>query len=184
MVTKRLCVFCGSASGHDPVYAAAAKDVGSLLARHGIEIVYGGGRVGLMGTLADAALGEGGRVIGVIPAALEKREVAHRGLSELHVVSSMHERKALMAKLSDGFVALPGGFGTLEELSEVLTWRQLDIYDKPSFVLNVRGYYDHLIGLLDHAVAEGFLSRANRELLSVGASVESVLAFAGAVAAP
>jgi hypothetical protein len=184
MATKRLCVFCGSASGNRPAYAAAARAAGAALAGHGVEIVYGGGRIGLMGTLADAALEAGGRVIGIIPAALERREVAHRGLTELHVVSSMHERKALMAKLADGFVALPGGFGTLEELFEVLTWRQLEIYDKPSFVLNVEGYYDKLIALLDQAVDEGFLSRPNRALLSVGASIEALLAFAGVATAP
>jgi uncharacterized protein (TIGR00730 family) len=162
---KRICVFCGSSSGFHSVYAQAAQGVGRLLCRRGIELVYGGGNVGLMGMLADACLTEGGRVIGVIPQALVDKEVAHLGLTELRVVRSMHERKAIMADLSDAFVALPGGYGTWEELFEMLTWSQLGIQQKPCGLLNVNGYYDPLLELADKAVSEGFLREANRDLL-------------------
>jgi uncharacterized protein (TIGR00730 family) len=162
---KRICVFCGSSSGVNALYTEAAQAVGRLLCRRGVELVYGGGNVGLMGVLADACLAEGGRVIGVIPQALVDREVAHRGLTELRVVSSMHERKAVMAELSDAFAALPGGYGTWEELFEMLTWTQLGIQRKPCGLLNVNGYYDPLLELADQAVSEGFLREVNRELL-------------------
>jgi uncharacterized protein (TIGR00730 family) len=162
---KRICVFCGSSSGVHSSYAEAAQAVGRLLCRRGVELVYGGGNVGLMGVLADACLAEGGRVIGVIPQALVDKEVAHLGLTELRVVSSMHERKAIMAELSDAFAALPGGYGTWEELFEMLTWTQLGIQRKPCGLLNVNGYYDPLLKLADQAVSEGFLREANRELL-------------------
>jgi uncharacterized protein (TIGR00730 family) len=162
---KRICVFCGSSAGVHPIYAQAAQAVGRSLCRRGIELVYGGGNVGLMGMLADACLAEGGRVIGVIPQALVDKEVAHLGLTELRVVGSMHERKAIMADLSDAFVALPGGYGTWEELFEMLTWSQLGIQQKPCGLLNVNGYYDPLLELTDKAVAEGFLSEVNRDLL-------------------
>ena len=161
----RLCVFCGSRGGEDPRFAQAAIELGTRLAQRGIGLVYGGGRVGLMGLLADAARAAGGEVIGVIPQALADREVAHSGLSELRVVDSMHERKALMAELSDGFIALPGGFGTLEELCEVITWSQLGIHRKPCGILNVAGYFDHLIGMFDYAVAQGFISVDNRGIV-------------------
>ena len=161
----RLCVFCGSQTGDDPRFAGAAVEMGKLLAARGIGIVYGGGRVGLMGVLADAARADGGEVIGVIPQSLADREVAHSGLSELHVVESMHDRKALMGELSAGFIALPGGFGTLEEFCEVITWSQLGIHRKPCGLLNVAGYFDHLIGMFDYAVAHKFISAANREIV-------------------
>jgi uncharacterized protein (TIGR00730 family) len=162
---RRICVFCGSSSGTRPVYQQAAQAVGQLLCRRGIELVYGGGRVGLMGMVADACLNEGGRVIGVIPQALADKEVAHTGLTELRIVASMHERKALMADLSDAFMALPGGFGTWEEFFEVLTWAQLGIQRKACGVLNVGGYYDSLLQMADRAWSEGFVREAHRGLL-------------------
>jgi uncharacterized protein (TIGR00730 family) len=162
---RRLCVFCGSSSGVHPSYAQAAQTVARLLCRRGIELVYGGGNVGLMGTLADACLQAGGRVVGVIPQALADKEVAHTGLTELRVVSSMHERKSVMADLSDAFVALPGGYGTWEELFEVLSWSQLGIQRKACGLLNVNGYYDPLLELADKAVSQGFLREAHRDLL-------------------
>lgn len=154
---RRVCVFCGSASGSRPGYAGAARELGTRLAHRGIGLVYGGAAVGLMGTVADAALAAGGEVIGVIPGALVDREIAHPGLSELHVVGSMHERKALMAELSGAFVALPGGLGTLEELFEVCTWRQLGLHAKPIALLDVEGYWAGLLAFLAHTEAEGFL---------------------------
>jgi uncharacterized protein (TIGR00730 family) len=162
---RRLCVFCGSNLGIQPVYRAAAERLGSLLVENDIELVYGGGNVGLMGVLADAVLAAGGRVIGVIPESLMATEVGHHGLTELRVVQSMHERKALMSDLSDGFVALPGGFGTFEEFCEVVTWSQLGIQSKPCGLLNVGGYYDSLLALFNHAVDEGFLRIENRRLV-------------------
>ncbi len=164
----RICVFCGSHPGDDPAFRDAASLVGRLLAERGLGIVYGGGRVGLMGALADAALAAGGRVIGVIPEALASREVAHRSVTELHVVGSMHERKALMAAHADAFLALPGGFGTLEELFEVVTWRQLGFHEKPCGLLNVAGYFDRLIGFVDDAVAAGFVNASDRAALIDG----------------
>src|SRR5215210_5562364 len=163
----RLCVFCGSSSGRDPAYSVLAAQLGRALAQRRIGLVYGGGRVGLMGVLADAALAAGGEAIGVIPQDLMDREVGHGGLTELHVVSSMHERKALMAELSDGFAALPGGIGTLEELIEVYTWSQLGLHAKPMGLLDVRGYYRPLAALLDHAVHEAFLRAEHRAALHV-----------------
>jgi uncharacterized protein (TIGR00730 family) len=162
---KRICVFCGSNSGRNPSYAHAAQAVGRLLCERGIELVYGGGHVGLMGTVADACLKGGGRVIGVIPRALANREIAHSGLTELRIVGSMHERKSVMADLSDAFIALPGGYGTWEELFEVLSWSQLGIQRKACGLLNVNGYYDPLLEMADKSVSEGFLRAAPRELL-------------------
>jgi uncharacterized protein (TIGR00730 family) len=164
---KRICVFCGGNVGRDPRYREAAEELGRQLVRRGLGLVFGGGSVGLMGAVADATLAAGGHVIGVIPHGLAVREVAHRGLTELRVVSSMHERKAMMARLADAFVALPGGFGTFEELFEIVTWAQLGIHRKPIGLLNVAGYYDGLIRLLDHAVAEGFVPAENRGLIVV-----------------
>lgn len=164
---KRVCVFTGSSPGARPDYAAAAERLALELVSRDLELVYGGARVGVMGTLADAVLTLGGLVIGVIPAALVSKEVAHDGLTELRVVASMHERKAQMAELSSGFVALPGGVGTLEELFEVLTWAQLGLHEKPCGLLNVAGYYDGLIHFLDHAVGERFLRKTHRDLLIV-----------------
>lgn len=164
---RRVCVYAGSNPGSDPAYAQAAGALATLLAERGMGLVYGGGNVGLMRVLADAALAAGGETIGVMPRALLDREIGHRGLTELRVVDSMHERKALMAELSDAFVAVPGGIGTLEELIEVYTWSQLGLHRKASGVLNVRGYYDGLATFLDHAVAEGFLRPQHRAVLTV-----------------
>ena len=172
---ERICVFCGSNSGASPDYARAAARMGTLLAERGITLIYGGGHVGLMGVLADAALKAGGRVIGVIPEALEAREVAHTGLTELRVVRSMHERKALMSELADGFIALPGGIGTMEEWFEVWTWGQLGIHPKPLGMLNVAGYYDHLLAFFDRMVADGFLPQAHRSMAIVGEDGEGLL---------
>ena len=162
---QRLCVFCGSSLGILPAYALAADDIGRLLAQRGIELVYGGGNVGLMGRVADACLRQGGRAIGVMPQALVDKEIAHAGLTELRVVQSMHERKALMADLADAFVALPGGYGTWDEFCEVLTWSQLGIQRKACGLLNVCGYYDPLLAMADRARDQGFLGDAHRELL-------------------
>lgn len=162
---RRLCVFCGSSPGRQPVYAEAAQTLGHLLAQHGIGLVYGGASVGLMGTVADAVLGAGGEAIGVIPRALAAREVAHAGLTDLQVVGSMHQRKARMSELADAFVALPGGFGTLEEFCEVLTWSQLGLQAKPCGLLNIAGYWSPLLTLVDHAVAEQFVRPVHRGLV-------------------
>ena len=162
---KRICVFCGSNAGARSEYAEAARALATVLAERKLGIVYGGGNVGLMGVLADAALEHGGEVIGVIPQKLVDKEVAHRGVTELLVVETMHERKALMNDLSDAFLALPGGFGTLDEFFEVLTWAQLGFHGKPCALLNVAGYYDGLLAMLDHAVTERFLRPAHRELV-------------------
>jgi uncharacterized protein (TIGR00730 family) len=172
---RRVCVYAGSNLGSDPVYTDAAKALAHLLAERGIGLVYGGGHVGLMGVLADAALAAGGEVIGVMPQALVDREIGHRGLTELRIVGSMHDRKALMADLSDAFVAVPGGIGTLEELIEIYTWSQLGIHSKACGVLNVRGYYDALAAFLDHAVEEGFLRPQHRAVLSVAADPGELL---------
>ena len=162
---QRVCVFCGSSSGSLPTYAQAARDLGRLLAQHKIELVYGGGKVGLMGALADASLAEGGDVIGVIPQMLVDKEIAHPGLTELRVVRSMHERKALMSDLADAFIALPGGYGTWEEFFEVLTWTQLGLQRKPCAVLNINGYYDSLLAMAARAHDDGFLRDLHRDLI-------------------
>ena len=162
---QRICVYCGSNMGTREEYATAARELADVLVRHELELVYGGAAVGIMGVIADRVLEQGGKVHGVIPRLLEEKEIAHTGLTELHVVSSMHERKSMMAVLSDGFIALPGGFGTLEELIEIVTWGQLQFHDKPCGILNVRGYFDHLLKYLDHAVTEGFLRYENRGML-------------------
>jgi uncharacterized protein (TIGR00730 family) len=172
---RRVCVFCGSSPGADAAYVAAAERAGAELARRRIDLVYGGGNVGLMGVLADAVLRAGGHVIGVIPEALMARDVGHRGLPDLRVVKTMHERKALMAELADAFVALPGGLGTFDELFEVLTWAQLGFHNKPCALLNVRGFFDPLLRLLDHAVEERFLRDTHRSLLAVGDDFGSLL---------
>jgi len=164
---QRVCIYCGSNAGVRGVYARAARDIADVLVRHELELVYGGAGIGIMGILADAVLELGGRVHGVMPKMLADKEIAHRGLTELHVVSSMHARKALMAALSDGFVAMPGGFGTLEEIIEIITWGQLRFHDKPCGLLNVDGYFDHLLGWFLHASQEGFLRNENREMLLV-----------------
>ena len=172
---KRVCVFSGSSPGGDLAYRAAATDLGHRLAERGIELVYGGASVGLMGAVADAAMEGGGHVIGVIPQSLVDREIAHPAIADLRVVESMHERKALMADLSDAFVALPGGVGTLEELFEVYTWNQLGLHAKPLGLFNVRGYYDGLARFLDHAVAERFVTRQHRAMLLVSEDLDALL---------
>lgn len=170
-----ICVFCGSSFGTRPAYRQAAQAMGDAIAQHGLTLVYGGGNVGLMGTVADAVLAAGGNVIGVIPEFLASKEIAHTGLTKLHVVNSMHDRKALMAELSDAFVALPGGYGTLEEFCEVLTWAQLGLHQKPHGLLNVAGYYDSLLTLFDHAVREQFLKPALRNLVLEASEPERLL---------
>jgi hypothetical protein len=163
----RLCVFCGSNAGQDPIYLEMARALGETMAGRGIDLVYGGASVGLMGAVADAALAKGGHVIGVMPQALVDKEIAHRGLSDLRVVGSMHERKALMAELADGFIALPGGLGTFEELFEVWTWAQLGYHRKPCALLNAGGFYDKLTDFLDDVVERGFVKPIHRAMLIV-----------------
>ena len=175
MKIKRVCVFCGSSFGIRPAYKEAAQRLGKLLASRNIGLVYGGGCVGLMGALADAVLAGGGEAIGVIPDSLMRREIGHRELTRLHVVNSMHERKALMADLADAFIALPGGYGTLEELFEAVTWSQLGIQQKPCCLLNVEKYWDGLLAVLDRAVDEGFVRPENAQLVLVAQNPESLL---------
>jgi hypothetical protein len=170
-----VCVFCGASSGRNPRYAEAAYAFGGVLARRGLGLVYGGGRVGLMGAVADGALAAGGEAIGVIPRELVDRELAHSGLTELHVVGSLHERKAKMAELADAFVALPGGFGTLDELMEQLTWSQLGLHEKPVGLLDVEGYWRPLIELARHATEEGFVRGSDLAAIVVGEDAELVL---------
>lgn len=172
---KRICVFCGSNPGRRAAYCAAAVAVGHLLTERGIGLVYGGGNIGLMGVIADAVLEKGGSVIGVIPRVLMEQELAHQGIQDLRVVSSMHERKALMADLSDGFIALPGGFGTFEEFCEIVTWSQLGLQEKPCGLLNVENYYQPLLSLFDQAVEEGFLMPENRKLVLAHSEPEVLL---------
>ena len=162
---RRICVYCGSNTGARALYADAAQDLADVLVRHDLELVYGGADKGIMGTIANAVLERGGNVHGVIPQMLCDKEIAHQGLTELHVVSSMHARKTMMAALSDGFIAMPGGFGTLEEIIEIITWGQLRFHDKPCGLLNVDGFFDHLLAYLDQASAEGFLRPENRQML-------------------
>ncbi|GGN19438.1 LOG family protein [Halarchaeum nitratireducens] len=170
-----LCVYCGSSPGTDDAYRAAAEALGRELAARDATLVYGGGRVGLMGALADATLDAGGEAHGVIPESLEAKEIAHHGLTELDVVDSMHARKARMAELADGFVALPGGFGTLEEIVEVLTWAQLGFHAKPCGFLNVAGYYDELASFFDHQVSAGFVESKHREMVTVADDAAALL---------
>jgi uncharacterized protein (TIGR00730 family) len=172
---RAVCVFCGASDGRDPRYATVARSVGAAIAGRGLDLVYGGGRIGLMGAVADAALAAGGRVTGVIPAALVDRELAHPGLTELRIVTTLHERKAVMAELSDAFLALPGGLGTLEELAEVLSWAQLELHAKPIGALDVAGYFDGLSTFLDHATAEGFVGPAQRQLLMIETDLDTLL---------
>ena len=181
----RICVFLGSSAGRLPVYAETARAFGGLLAERGIGLVYGGGTIGLMGLIADGATAAGGEVIGVIPEALRARERDHRGITELHVVATMHERKARMADLSDGFVALPGGIGTFEELFEVWTWAQLGYHDKPCGLLNVAGFFDRMSAFIDHVVDEGFLQPRHREMMIVEEDPAAMLTrLTGYVAPP
>ena len=172
---KSVCVFCGSSSGNDRRYEEAARDTGYALARAGVRLVYGGGRVGLMGVTADAVLSAGGQVTGVIPRALFKREIAHSGVADMRVVESMHERKELMASLSDGFIALPGGAGTLEEIFEQWTWSQLGIHAKPCGFLNVNGYFSPLLEMIERMVEEGFLARSFAAMLAIETEPDKLL---------
>ncbi len=172
---QRVCVYCASNDGARPEYLASARQIGTLLAQRGMAVVYGGGRVGLMGALADAALGAGGEVIGVMPHALVQREVAHHGLTALHVVDSMHERKALLAEMADAFVALPGGLGTLEEFFETWTWAQLGVHQKPVGLLDVADYWRPLVTMLEHVEAEGFMRGTPREWLVIDTDPTSLL---------
>lgn len=172
---KNVCVFCGSSMGVRPAYQLAARSLGETLARRGLGLVYGGSNVGLMGVVADATLAAGGEVIGVIPEFLVAKEIAHTGLTQLHVVNSMHDRKTLMAELSDAFVALPGGYGTLEEFCEILTWGQLGLHQKPQGLLNVEGYYNPLLRLFDQAVTEQFLKPALRSMVLEASEPEHLL---------
>ncbi|CAB4322975.1 MAG: TIGR00730 family Rossman fold protein [Actinobacteria bacterium] len=181
---RSLCVYCGSSTGHDPAHAEVARQVGALLAANGIRLVYGGGNVGLMGVMADAVMAAGGTVLGIIPVGLFETEQGHRGITELIEVGSMHERKARMAVEAQGFLALPGGLGTLEELAEILTWAQLRIHSHPVAVLNVDGFWDPILEFLDGAVDAGFMRPANRELLREIGSVDEILDVFGAGNAP
>ena len=172
---SNLCVFCGSSKGKDPKYLELGKELGALMGEKEIGLVYGGGRVGIMGAMADACLEKGGKVYGVIPQSLMEWEVGHQGITELTVVDSMHERKAKMYELSDAFVALPGGMGTLDELCEIITWAQLEYHKKPIFVLNDYGFFDHLLNHFDLAVKEGFLSQEHRDWINVVEGTEGLL---------
>ena len=180
---NRLCVNCGSSPGSEPDYGDAARSLGRLLAAKGLELVYGGANVGLMGEVADAVLAEGGIVIGVIPRSFAHK-VSHEGLTELHIVDSMHERKAMMFEMSDGFVALPGGMGTLEEVFELLTWAQLGLHKKPVGIVNIRGYFDSLLRFMDHAVVQQFVKQEHRDMLLVDQSPAGLLQQLGDYQAP
>ena len=177
-----ICVYCGSRHGARPAYTAAARALGRAIGSRGWQLVYGGGRVGLMGEVADAALDSGGRVVGVIPESLKRLEVGHAGLHELHVVPTMHARKQMMAERANAFIALPGGIGTLEELYEVWTWRQLGYHDQPIGLLNVDGYYDELLRFMAHSVEQGFLSPAQHDVLQVGTDPEHLLQLLASLA--
>ncbi len=171
---KRICIFCGSNNGANPIFLETAEMVGKFLADEKIGLVYGGGRVGLMGKLADTVLENGGQVIGVIPQSLADKEVAHQDLTELHIVNSMHERKALMAEFADGFIALPGGFGTFEELCEIITWAQLGIHSKPCALLNVDGFFDNLVAMFDLATSEQFVRAEHRQIVLIESEIEKL----------
>lgn len=181
---KRICVFAGSNRGSQAEYHAVAHELGHTLARRDVALIYGGARVGLMGAVADAVLAERGHVTGVIPQALVAKELAHHGLSELRIVASMHERKTVMADLADGFIALPGGFGTLEEFFEILTWAQLGLHQKPCGLLNVQCYFDRLLSFVGHAIDEGFLTREHGAMVSVSDSPDALLDMMAAYRAP
>jgi uncharacterized protein (TIGR00730 family) len=181
---RRICVFCGSSPGADPAYRSCARELGALLADNGLGLVYGGGNVGLMGEIANAALERRGEVIGVIPRSLADRELAHTGVTDLRVVGSMHERKAVMAELADAFIALPGGLGTLEEFCEVLTWAQLGFHGKPCGLLDVRSYYAPLIRFFDEAVRQRFLTQEHRDMILVDEAPRSLLRRFAAHVAP
>jgi len=181
---KRVCVFCGSSTGIDPLYASAARELATTMVSRGLGVVYGGGRVGLMGVVADTALAAGGEVIGVIPRPLASKELAHTGLTEMKFVASMHERKATMSALADAFVTLPGGLGTLEETFEILTWAQLGIQRKPIGILNVNGYYDPFLRLFEHGIGQGFIRAEYRGFICVASSPAALLDVMAAWTAP
>jgi len=172
---KKICVFCGSSSGNDPEYEEYARKMASAIFHNNMSLVYGGGSVGLMGVIADELLNLGGEVIGVIPGFLAEKEVDHKSLTQMITVDSMHERKQIMSELADAFIAMPGGYGTLEEIAEILTWAQLGLVQKPIGLLNVNGYYNHLVQLLDHMVASSFLKPENRNMLQLGTEPEELL---------
>ena len=172
---KSICVFCGSNPGHNPAYLSSAQDLGRVIAEQNLKLVYGGASIGLMGAVADACLEAGGIVAGVMPQFLADKEIQHPSLSEEHIVNDMHERKALMEELSDGFICLPGGGGTLDELFEMFTWAQLNMHEKPIALLDVADFYTHLIAFIDHAIAEGFIAEAHRELIMVDADPQSIV---------
>lgn len=172
---RKVCVFCGASTGLSPKFAQITKDLGREIAQRGLELVYGAGRVGLMGVLADAALDAGGKVMGVIPESLVAKELAHRGLTELHVVKTMHERKAMMAERAEGFVALPGGYGTLDEFCEIITWSQLGFHKKPCAILNIDGYFDELIKFFDTAAKSKFISEQHRDMIIISKDPAEVL---------
>jgi uncharacterized protein (TIGR00730 family) len=174
----RICVFCGSADGADPAYAQTAKELGQRISDAGMGLVYGGATVGLMGILADAVIAGGAEVVGVMPDVLMDREIAHRSVTHFHVVKTMHERKALMYEHADAFIALPGGYGTLDEFIEIVTWAQLKIHQKPCILINTNGYYDGFLAFLDHAMSQGFLKPENRKLIQVASNVEEALVIA------
>lgn len=171
----KLCVFCGSSGGQNPVYVETAKRLGEVFVENDIELVYGGGKLGLMGAIANAVIAAGGRVTGVIPTYLVEREVAHRGITNLIEVESMHQRKAKMAELADGFIAMPGGFGTFEEFIEIITWSMLGFHGKPCAILNTEGYYAHLLNMFQHATTEGFLHRRHRDMVLVESTPEALV---------
>lgn len=172
---KRICVYCGSSFGENPIYVETARAMGEAIAKRGDELVYGGGKVGLMGTVADAVLAAGGRVIGIMPKFLVDKEIAHKGLTELRVVDTMHNRKEMLLRISDAVIALPGGWGTYDELAEVVTWAQLGLHEKPIGVLNLNGFYNPLIAQMDHAIAEGFVRPAHRDLLIIDEDISNLL---------
>lgn len=177
MNIKTICIYCGSAEGKDPVYQDIARQLGALCAEKDLRIVYGGAHVGLMGMVADSALEKGGEVVGVIPKDLQKREVAHRELTELHVTDTMHERQMMMAKLSDAFLILPGGIGTLAEFFEILTWRSLNFHDKPIYLLNLGGYWSALLDTLENAEDKGFLHSAHKDLVKIVNDISDIELF-------
>ena len=171
----RIALYCGARTGHDPQYVALAGEVARTLARRGIGIVYGGGNIGLMGAIAEAAIAEKAEIIGIIPGSMVEAELAHHGITRLEIVTTMHQRKARIEELSDAFIALPGGYGTMDELFEIITWKQLELHRKPIGLLNHHGFYDHLIAWLDLATQEGFVPAKNRGLFVVGKTIEEVL---------
>ncbi len=181
---KSITVFCGSSAGNDPIYSALAAELGKVLAQRGIDVVYGGARVGLMGSLADGALTQGGRVIGVLPRFLKAKEIAHERLTEMVFVDTMHERKIRMHEMSDGVIALPGGYGTMEEFFEIMTWAQLGLHQKPMGMLNIQGFYNPLVTMIDSMVHEGFLKKVNRNMLLVSENIDTLLSMMDAYAPP